>query len=870
MFAFGRQAAAPAFVREVPAGAHLPYSHHVNDRVVALRDGSLMLVIRLGGLSFETAGTDELNYRKALRDAMLRGIGSSRFAVYHHIIRRRVELASGGDFGDAGDCFASGSASVLGADVGYGAGLGADAGTGLGAAFGAVSEVARHGFPDAFSASLDAAWSQRLAARRLYTNALFLTLIRRPMPGRAGVADKLARLFLRSAGSAGRAQVAAQAAAECRALEAAGEQMLAALSAYAPQVMTAYDTPAGVCSEVLEFLGALYNAQLQPVALPQGDIGQYLPARRVSFGQDTLELGATGTMDRSLGAMVSIKDYPATTSPGMLDDLLRLPVEMVVSQSFAFVDRADSLGRMNLALRRMQAADDEAVSLRGQLGEAKDEVAAGRAAFGEHHLSVMVRGGDQAAVDAGVAEVQAALSDLGVVSVREDLGLEPAFWAQFPGNFSYIARGALVGSGNFASLASGHNFPLGRAAGNHWGSAVTLFETTAAGPYYFNFHHGDLGNFTVIGPSGSGKTVIVNFLLAQARRFSPRIVFFDKDRGAELFIRAMGGGYDVLRPGVASGLNPLLLAENAENRRFLIEWVAQLVGGDALDAGEKRQIAEAVEANFRAPVAYRRLRHFTELFRGGHRPHEADLYARLRPWWGEGEHAWLFDNAALGSEDGFAHDAVDLTNRVVGFDMTRILDDPQLRTPAMLYLFHRVDERLDGTPAIIVVDEGWKALDDDIFVTRLRDWEKTIRKRNGIVGFVTQNAEDALASRIASTIVEQSATQIFTANPKARAQDYMGGFGLSQHEFDLVRSLPDTARCFLVRQGKDSVVVRLNLAGERELLAILSGRESSVRRFDELRQRTGDDPAAWLVPLLQDLALQDLALRDLNQLQDVA
>ena len=98
----------------------------------------------------------------------------------------------------------------------------------------------------------------------------------------------------------------------------------------------------------------------------------------------------------------------------------------------------------------------------------------------------------------------------------------------------------------------------------------------------------------------------------------------------------------------------------------------------------------------------------------------------------------------------------------------------------------------------------------------------------------------------------------------------MGGFGLSQHEFDLVRSLPDTARCFLVRQGKDSVVVRLNLAGERELLAILSGRESSVRRFDELRQRTGDDPAAWLVPLLQDLALQDLALRDLNQLQDVA
>ena len=126
--------------------------------------------------------------------------------------------------------------------------------------------------------------------------------------------------------------------------------------------------------------------------------------------------------------------------------------------------------------------------------------------------------------------------------------------------------------------------------------------------------------------------------------------------------------------------------------------------------------------------------------------------------------------------------------------MTGILDDPVLRTPAMMYLFHRVEERLDGTPAIIVVDEGWKALDDDVFVQRIRDWEKTIRKRNGIVGFVTQSAADALRSRIASAIIEQAATQIFTANPKAQAEDYMQGFGLTAQEYELVRNLPDTRR----------------------------------------------------------------------------
>lgn len=817
-----RAHACPAnFAQEAAAGDRLPYSHHVNDRVVALRDGSHMLVIRLGGLLFETADTEELNYRKLLRDAMLRSVGSSRFAVCHHIIRRRVAPMQAG------------------------------------------------GFPDDFSARLDAAWSQRLAARQLYANDLYITLIRRPYQRREGLAARLAATLRRvgsGRGGSGRGGSErgwqAEVAAECRALEAAGEHMLAALAAYAPQMLSVCDTPGGPCSEVMEFLSLLYNGVVQPVLLPQGDLGHHLPARRVSFGQDTLEMGPMGGVAASLGALVSVKDYPAQTVPGMLDDLLRLPVEMVISQSFAFVDRQASLGRMNLALRRMRAADDEALSLRGELALAKDDVAAGRASFGEHHLTVMVRGGDQGQVDAGAAEVQAALGDLGLVAVREDLGLEPAFWAQFPGNFAYIVRRALVGSGNFASLASGHNFPLGKAEGNHWGAAVTLFETTAAGPYHFNFHQGDLGNFTVIGPSGSGKTVIVNFLLAQALRFGPRIVFFDKDRGAELFIRAIGGQYDVLRPGVASGLNPLLLPQTAENRRFLIDWVARLVngaGGPAgLSAQEQAQIAEAVDANFRAPLAFRRLCHFAELLRGGHRPHGADLYARLRPWWGDGEHGWLFDNAgtqgasaADGTAPEQACDSVDLANPVVGFDMTRLLDDPVLRTPAMLYLFHRVDERLDGTPAIIVVDEGWKALDDDIFVARLRDWEKTIRKRNGIVGFVTQNAEDALASRIASTIVEQSATQIFTANPKARAADYMSGFGLSRQEFELVRCLPDSARCFLVKHGQDSVVVRLNLAGEADLLTILSGRESSVRRFDDIRQVTGDDPAAWMPHVLE-------------------
>src|SRR3546814_2908572 len=126
--------------------------------------------------------------------------------------------------------------------------------------------------------------------------------------------------------------------------------------------------------------------------------------RRISFGQETVELGPSGPCDRSYLGLVSIKDYPGQTSPGMFDELLRLPFELTVSQSFGFVERQAALGRMNLTLRRMRSAEDEAVSLRGELANAKDEVAAGRSGFGEHHMTIGVRGAAPAEVDAGVGE----------------------------------------------------------------------------------------------------------------------------------------------------------------------------------------------------------------------------------------------------------------------------------------------------------------------------------------------------------------------------------------------------------------------------------------------------------------------------------
>jgi type IV secretion system protein VirB4 len=258
--------------RERPAGHHLPYARHVDDVTIETRDGSLLQIIRLGGLLFETADTDELNYRSQLRDAVLRTIGSAQFAIYHHVVRRKAEVALEAEF------------------------------------------------PDAFSRGLNERWQTRLGAREMYVNDLFLTIVRRPLRGRMGWADKVRSVITNSS-----VDRDAAFASERRALSAAVEALVAALGSYDPRVLRVYHSGDGPRSEPLEFLSYLYNLDMRPVGLPFGDLGLHLPFRRVSFGQDAFELAHAGHLPSQFGAIISIKDYPAQTLPGMFDELCRMP-----------------------------------------------------------------------------------------------------------------------------------------------------------------------------------------------------------------------------------------------------------------------------------------------------------------------------------------------------------------------------------------------------------------------------------------------------------------------------------------------------------------------------------------------------------------
>lgn len=768
--------------REALASDRLPYARHLDQSTIQLRDGSLMRSVAVAGFPFETEDDDVINHLATVREVLLRSAINSRCVLYHHLIRRRVQIS------------------------------------------------ARETIDRGFAGSLDRRWVSQLNERGLFVNDQYLTIVVRPPRGKAGLPERLSKL---RRPRAGRAPVADQLE-----LDATTAALTAALQPYGVRLLGTYSTPAGVHSEPLELLSTLYNGEARPVLLPPSDrdLGSYIPYSRVSFGLDALEV--RGPARRSFASMLGLKEYPDTTRAGLLDGLLRLPHELVITETFSPIERQTARERMDLALRRLRSADEAALTERSEMAAARDAVGAGQLGFGDHHLSVLVRADTLAVLESATAKTAAALSDVGAICVREDVNMEPGFWGQFPGNEHMVVRRALVSSANAAGLISLHGFPTGASTGNHWGSSLAVLETTSGTPYFFNLHEGDLGNFTIVGPSGSGKTVFLNFLTAQAQRYSPRTILFDKDRGSEIFLRALGGRYERISRGAPTGFNPLLLPDTAANRAFLRDWLACLL--NASDAADATTIAKAVDELYSHGPELRRLRFVRDLLSGGRRPAEGDLPSRLDPWINGGEHAWAFDNAS---------DELQFSELSLGFDMTELLEDRRLRTPVLMYLFRRIESCLDGSPTLILIDEAWKALDDPFFAGRIRDWMKTLRKRNAIVGFATQSAADALSSAIAPAIVEQTATSIFLPNPKAREEEYCDGFGLSSQELEFVRSLPASSHCCLVRQGSRSALVRLDLSAMPDVLTVLSGRERSVRRLDELRAFVGDEPAAWY-PLL--------------------
>ena len=774
------------FSPDTPIGEFIPFSTHVAPSIVKTTGGDYLLTWNLNGLPFVGREEWEIEHRHNTFNRMLQTLRAPDFvnvAFWVHDVRRK-------------------------------------------------RHIKQHSkFDQAFNQTLSDAYFDALSSQRIMQNELFLTMLYRPV-----VSGK--RLVEKSSNTDRLQSEQDQAIAKTQ--ELAGN-VEAVLKDYAPYRLSMYEASNGVVfSETLEFFGYLLNRIDEPVPVLSAPVRDYLPVSRHRFSNKTGDFViTTPTGTNHFGAILNIKEYTDGTWPGILNGLKYLDFEYVITHSFSPMGRQDALRVLDRTKGMMISSGDKAVSQIVELDHAMDHLASGNFVLGEYHFSIALYADNQEALAQHIATARAELSNAGFVSAKEDLAVASSFYAQFPGNWKYRTRLANISSLNFLGLSPLHNFATGKKDKNPWGECITTLQTTNGQPYYFNFHathpaedsFGEkaIANTMVIGKSGTGKTALINFLLSQAQKLtpSPTIFFFDKDRGAEIFVRACGGNYLALESGKPTGFNPFHCERSEANTQFLADLVKVLAGKTSYTAREEEDIFRAVESMLDTPMHLRNMTNFQKSL-----PNMGDdgLYARLRRWTKGNSLGWVFDNPVDSIDLGKAH--------IVGFDYTEILDNAEVRVPVINYLLHRLEDLIDGRRLIYVMDEFWKILDGKGGLKEFaKNKQKTIRKQNGLGIFATQSPEDALSSDISAALIEQTATLILLPNPNASREDYVDGLKLTEAEYQVVVSLDERSRRFLVKQGHAANICQLNLRGMDDALAVISASTDNIEIMHDVLQQ---------------------------------
>ncbi|MBF4176500.1 VirB4 family type IV secretion/conjugal transfer ATPase [Lelliottia nimipressuralis] len=645
-----------------------------------------------------------------------------------------------------------------------------------------------------------------------------------------------------------------------------------ALSRYAARPLGTFTEGNAVFSSQLAFYEYLLTHQWRRVRVTRAAAYSVMGSAALFFSAESGQINhASGThYFRGL----EVKEFPEVTATGMMDSLLYAPCDYVITQTYTCMSREEARKAIKRTRRLLMSSDDDAVSQRLDLDVALDLLTSGKIACGRHHFSIMVFSRTLDSLVADTGEISNALNNLGITPVPAALSLSAAYMAQLPGNYHLRPRLGELSSLNFVELAALHNFYPGKRDNAPWGDAMALLRTPSGDGYYLNLHNtlADKDEFNeknpastcILGTNGSGKTMLMTFLenmqqkYGRADSFSPdaktkrlTTVYLDKDRGAEMNIRALGGRYFRITHGDPTGWNPFSLSPTKRNISFISQLMKLLCtrNGATITPRDERRLNDAVNAVMSNEPQYR-VCGITRLLENLPEPatkeaQENGLSIRLSQWAQGGEFGWVFDNAS---------DTFDISHcDNFGIDGTEFLDDANVCAPISFYLLYRITSLLDGRRLVIFMDEFWKWLRDPVFKDFAYNRLKTIRKLNGMLVVGTQSPAEIIRDEIAPAVIEQCGTQILAANPGADRAHYVDGMKFEPEVFDVVKSLDPQARQYVVvknqfRRGdtkRFAARVTLDLSGIGRYTRVMSGSADNLEIFDSL-YREGMLPHEWL------------------------
>jgi type IV secretion system protein VirB4 len=449
---------------------------------------------------------------------------------------------------------------------------------------------------------------------------------------------------------------------------------------------------------------------------------------------------------------------------------------------------------------------------------------------------------DPRAADEKLRLVEKVIQGRDFTCMAESVNAVEAWLGSVPGHVYANVRQPPVSTLNLAHMIPLSAVWAGPARDEHLGAPALFFaRTEGATPFRFSLHVGDVGHTLVVGPTGAGKSVLLALMALQFRRYLGAQVFaFDFGGSIRAAALAMGGDWHDLGGALSEAasepvaLQPLALIDDAAERSWAAEWIANILARETIvmTPEAKDHLWSALSSLASAPVSERTLTGLSVLLQS------QALKRALQPYCLGGPFGRLLDAEAerLGEADVQAFE----TEGLIGTSAA----------PAVLaYLFHRIEGRLDGCPSLLIVDEGWLALDDQGFAGQLREWLKTLRKKNASVIFATQSLSDIDGSAIAPAIIESCPTRLFLPNERAIEPQITAiyrRFGLNDRQIEiLARATPK--RDYYCQSRRGNRLFELGL-GEVALAFTAASSKTDQAAIAEIIAQYGRGAfaAAWL------------------------
>ncbi|MBO9601878.1 MAG: conjugal transfer protein TrbE [Novosphingobium sp.] len=633
------------------------------------------------------------------------------------------------------------------------------------------------------------------------------------------------------------------------------DRMLDLLGGFMPEVRVLDD------DELLTFLHSAVSDRRHPVAAP------YTPMYLDGILADTPLVGGLEPMLGELHIRtLTVLGFPSLSRPGILDALnhqdfgYRWVTRFIALDKTLATKTLTSLRRqwfnkrksVTALLREVlynspaQLLDSDADNKVVDADLALQALGGDHVAFGYLTTTITLADRSRAAVEEKVRAIERIVNGLGFTAKREGINAVEAWLSSLPGHVYANVRQPLVHTLNLAHLMPLSSVWVGPARNAHLdGPPLLIAKTAGSTPFRLSTHVGDVGHMMVVGPTGAGKSVLLSLVALQFRRYpDAQIYIFDKGNSARAAVLAMGGAHHALGSTEATGetlaFQPLANIGDPAERSWAADWIAALLASENVPVTPdiKDAIWTALGSLASAPVGERTMTGLALLLQSN------ALRTALLPYTLEGPHGRLLDAA---------EQHLELAN-VQCFETETLMGMGNAVAPVLTYLFHRLEERFDGRPTLLMLDEAWIFLDHPLFAARIREWLKVLRKKNVAVLFATQSLADIAGSAIAPAIIESCPQRILLPNDRAlepQGRDAYARFGLNERQIELIaRSTPK--RHYYLQSARGNRLFELGL-GPIALTLCGSSDTTAQARIDSILADEGRD--FFLQALMRDAGL---------------